>query len=122
MISAAELMTESCISPQKISTDAAVLRAASITSHHKTPMTYITDQTRLVASSSFAAGMNLDWHYRGFIPKSYPLPPKDGGVTETIHGIRVEDPWRSLEDLTTDSTKDFMRRQNEVSTQISLLG
>ncbi|WWC67883.1 uncharacterized protein I206_101800 [Kwoniella pini CBS 10737] len=46
---------------------------------------------------------------------AYPEPPKDGGVTEDIFGIKVEDPWRSLEEQEAKSTIKFVKDQNELS-------
>ncbi|WWC59320.1 uncharacterized protein I303_101872 [Kwoniella dejecticola CBS 10117] len=46
---------------------------------------------------------------------AYPEPPKDGGVTEEIFGLKVEDPWRSLEELETKTTSKFIEDQNKLS-------
>lgn len=45
----------------------------------------------------------------------YPVPPQHGGITEIIHGIEIEDPWRALEDPDSEVTKKFVKEQNDVS-------
>jgi hypothetical protein len=47
--------------------------------------------------------------------RTYPIPPNVGGVTEVIHGVKIEDPWRELETLESEETQRFIRQQNEVS-------
>lgn len=46
---------------------------------------------------------------------SYPTPPQRGGVTETIYGVKVHDPWRALERAESDRTLRFVDEQNEFS-------
>ncbi|WVQ87070.1 hypothetical protein IAS59_000790 [Cryptococcus gattii] len=45
----------------------------------------------------------------------YPVPPQHGGVTEIIHGIEIEDPWRALENSDSKVTKKFVKEQNDFS-------
>lgn len=46
----------------------------------------------------------------------YPPPPATGGVTETIHGVTIHDPFRALEDEDAQSTKSYVKAQNAAST------
>ncbi|PWN32663.1 alpha/beta-hydrolase [Meira miltonrushii] len=45
----------------------------------------------------------------------YPKPPSHGGATDTINGIVIEDPWRALEVMESEETKNFIKEQNELS-------
>lgn len=48
-------------------------------------------------------------------PPCYPKPPSHGGGTDTINGISIEDPWRSLEVMESEESKKFIKEQNECS-------
>jgi len=45
---------------------------------------------------------------------TYPDTRRDD-VVETLHGVEIADPYRWLEDLDSDDTADWVRRQNEVT-------
>lgn len=82
-------------------------------------MTGILPQSEGSIGSSKWAATHSDWQHQNSMPSSYPQSPHDGGVTELIHGVQVNDPWRSLEDLETTSTQAFVLEQNEVCHVIS---
>eukprot|EP00923_Selenidium_pygospionis_P009489 GHVN01016209.1.p1 GENE.GHVN01016209.1~~GHVN01016209.1.p1 ORF type:complete len:805 (+),score=125.85 GHVN01016209.1:236-2416(+) len=46
-------------------------------------------------------------------PLSYPFANRDDAVTEIIHGITVNDPYRWLEDPDSEDTKKFVEAQND---------
>ncbi|WVQ69179.1 uncharacterized protein L199_007395 [Kwoniella botswanensis] len=57
-----------------------------------------------------------DWgHKAGQFDIKYPKGPTDGGVTEEIFGTKVQDPWRSLEELDSEVTTKFVKEQNKLS-------
>ncbi|WVW78544.1 hypothetical protein I302_100499 [Kwoniella bestiolae CBS 10118] len=80
----------------------------------KTPHGALTNQP----TTSFTVSKS-DW---GHTPKqfeiTYPIPPQDGGVTEEIFGLKVEDPWRTLENLDNEVTRKFVKDQNKLSVPI----
>lgn len=41
------------------------------------------------------------------------LPPTDNGHVDTLHGSRVSDPFRPLEDIESKQTLDWVQRQND---------
>ena len=47
-------------------------------------------------------------------PLHYPATSKSN-VVDTYHGVRVEDPYRWLEDDNASATQDWVKRQNEVT-------
>jgi hypothetical protein len=57
-------------------------------------------------------GLGLSWQDRKW---DYPMPPRDGGVVETLHGCEIADPYQSLEILEDESTQKYIREQNQVS-------
>ncbi|WWC86998.1 uncharacterized protein L201_001880 [Kwoniella dendrophila CBS 6074] len=67
-------------------------------------------------TSSFKISKD-DWGSKStsLIDEKYPEPPKDGGVTEEIFGITVKDPWRSLEEIDSESAQKFIQEQNKLS-------
>lgn len=80
--------------------------------------TFSTDQAahgtlKNVHVSDFAVNPG---HWRKQVNSSpYPVPPQHGGVTEIIHGIEIEDPWRALENSDSEVTKKFVKEQNAAS-------
>ncbi|WRT64833.1 uncharacterized protein IL334_001769 [Kwoniella shivajii] len=80
----------------------------------KTPLGALHNHPNKSSASSFTVSSS-DW---GLAKKSsiqYPTPPQDGGVVDDIFGIEIKDPWRSLEQLESDSTKEFIQEQNKLS-------
>jgi prolyl oligopeptidase len=47
-------------------------------------------------------------------PLHYPATSKSN-IVDTYHGVRVEDPYRWLEDDNAPATQDWVKRQNEVT-------
>ncbi|WVQ76046.1 hypothetical protein IAR50_005682 [Cryptococcus sp. DSM 104548] len=70
--------------------------------------------SKIVAASSFTVKPQ-DWKKPTASTIQYPPPPQTGGVVDTIFGIKVNDPWRALEDLESKETKAFVKAQNELS-------
>lgn len=48
-------------------------------------------------------------------PVQYPAVKKDEKFVEDLHGIKVPDPYRWLENPDSDETAEFVKAQNEVS-------
>ncbi|ODN82203.1 hypothetical protein, variant 1 [Cryptococcus amylolentus CBS 6039] len=82
------------------------------------PHTRNKTSSRSPVKSVSASGFTVkpeDWTRSPSSTVQYPHPPQAGGITETIFGIEVKDPWRALEDLESDETKAFVKAQNELS-------
>lgn len=67
--------------------------------------------------NSYVSGFAVNpGHWKKEVNSSpYPVPPQHGGVTEIIHGIEIEDPWRALENSDSEVTKKFVKEQNDVN-------
>lgn len=48
------------------------------------------------------------------MPFNYPSVRK-GDLIETIHGIKIADPYRWLEDVESNETKQFVREQQAIT-------
>lgn len=49
---------------------------------------------------------------------TYPTASTEGGVTHTLNGCEIEDPFRGFEVLESESTQRYIKEQNEVSPPI----
>lgn len=52
---------------------------------------------------------------------SYPTAPTEGGVTHTLNGCEIEDPFRGFEVLEAESTQRYIKEQNDVSLHLAAI-
>lgn len=81
--------------------------------HSTTEQSRIPSGRKVELGTALTSQLNFEtsWRDRQW---AYPMAPREGGVVETLYGIEVADPYRSLEILEDDSTQKYIREQNQV--------
>lgn len=85
----------------------------AVVAHSTTEQSRIPSGRKVELGTALTSQLGLEsWQDRKW---DYHMPPRDGGVVETLHGCEIADPYRSLEILEDESTQKYIREQNQVS-------